>query len=422
MKRFINMTLVFAVLGVFMSGIILFSPLVSSAEEIAGTIVIGDDEELTGAYAATTYCHAQAAQDYWKDRNYRIKVDGKTYKIKHLFVDNKSDVSLAVSNFHRFAAEKAVIIRSNWTPGVTAMEPLAKKNKIPVICCTGNGDSLFPPSKYIYTINPTYEGMLCAGVKWYKENVYKGSGKMKLGMVLWDTSMGRAVHKDEIYKYFTDDLGIEVLPTQFFPYRVKNFTAELLKLKNQKADLIYFHALAGQYAMLAKDASRLGVKANLMSCIWVLGDKYLELAGDAAEGTYGMWQWYVDPKDDNPSNPEVQKVHDLMEKYRGNRYYDVNYFHGYECHYVIEHILKKAIRKYGYPITSDQVAEVTANLENWDWGLSKNFAGYASGDRHGWHEMRLYQVQKGKVACVTDWLPTPPKYLKRAPWIEGKTK
>ena len=74
---------------------------VGATENFAGTIIIGDDEEVTGAYASTTYCHAEAAQDYWKQHKYQMTVNGKIYKVKHMFVDNKTDVSISVSKYHQ---------------------------------------------------------------------------------------------------------------------------------------------------------------------------------------------------------------------------------------------------------------------------------------------------------------------------------
>ena len=395
---------------------------VAGAEDIAGTIVIGDDDEATGAYAATTYSHVQAAQDYWKQHNYQITVDGKTYKVKHMLVDNKSDVSLSVSAFHRFVAEGAVVVRTNWTPGMVALKSLAEKAKVPVFGGGFNKELIDPPSRYLYGAQPSYPGILCASVKWYKENVWKGPGKMKVGLFLWDTGFGRASHIDAVYDYLKEDLGVEVLPTVFFPVSIKDFTPQLMTVKSQGADLIFMQALAGQYAMLAKDAKRLQMtpKVGLMSTLWCVSDKYVELAGNAAEGTYGPWHWYVGKSDDNPSYPVVQKVHDAMEKYRGNRYYDINYFQGWMYHYLIQHVLELTIKKHGFPITGEQVAGVASSMPAWDWGLSKSFSGYAGGDRLGWHEVRMYKVKDGEVVGVSDWLPEPPELLKRIPWVLGK--
>ncbi len=402
-------------------GLIWLAPTVN-AEDFAGTIVIGDDDEFTGAYAATTFVMTQAAQDYWKQHKHQIEVDGKKYKIKHNIVDNKSDVSLSVSNFHRFVSQGAVVIRCNWTPGMVATLPLAEKAKVPVFGGGGSKKVFDPPSNYMYGAQPSYPGLLCAAVKWYKENVWKGSGKMKVGLLLWDTGFGRASHIAPVYTYLKDILKVEVLPTIFFPVKIKDFTPQLMKFRSQGADLIYMQALAGQYAMLAKDAKRLKVtpKTGLMSTLWCMSDKFVQLAGNAAEGTYGAWHWYVAKSDDSPSHPVIQKVHDCMEKYRGKRYYDVNYIQGWMHQYLMSHVLKRAIHKYGFPITGEQVAKVAASLPAWNWGLSRSFSGYAGGDRHGWHEVRIYTVKNGEIVPASDWIPEPPAFLKLAPWIVGK--
>jgi len=396
----------------------------AAAENFAGTIIIGDDEEVTGAYAATTYCHAEAAQDYWKQHNYQMTVNGKTYKVKHMFVDNKSDVSISVSNFHRFVGKGAAIVRTNWTPGMMALKSLAEKAKVPVFGGGFNKKLFDPPSSYLYGAQPSYPGLLCASIKWYKDNVWKGPEKMKVGLLLWDSGFGRSSHIPPVYEYLKNVLGVEVLSTVFFPVKIKDFTPQLMRLKSQGANLIFMQALAGQYAMLAKDAKRLQVtpKIGLMSTLWCVSDKYIELAGDAAEGTYGPWQWYVAKADDNPSHPVVQKVHDAMEKYRGNRYYDINYFQGWMYQYLMQHVLELTIKKHGFPFTPEQVAEVASTMPAWDWGLSNSFSGYSGGDRLGWHEVRMYKVEDGKVVATSDWLPTPPEFLKMAPWILGKSK
>ena len=423
-EKFLRRTVGLILVGLFMVGGLIFSgfPNAVKAQDFVGEIVTGYDVSMTGSYAATTYVMAQAGEDYWKYHNHRITVGGKNYKINLMMLDNKSDVSLTVSNFNRFVAAGAVTARTEWTPGGVNLMPLAQKARVPVIVGGYTKGLFVPPTPYIYLFQPSYPGLLAAGVKWYKENVWKGPGKMKLGLLLWDTAFGKSSHMDELYDYLREDLGVEVLPTVFFPMGIKDFTPQLMRVKEEGANLIFMQALAGQYAMLAKDAKRLGVtpKAALMSTLWCVSDKYIELAGDVAEETYGIWQWNIGVEDDNPSNPAVKKIHDAMEKYRGNRYYDVNYFQGWTGQYINHHILELTIKKYGFPIKGEQVAECASIMAPWDWGLSRSFSGYGGGDRLGWHEVKMYQVKKGKVTGVSDWIPEPPEFLKRAPWIIGK--
>ncbi len=423
-EKFLRRTVGLILVGLFMVGGLIFSgfPNAVKAQDFAGEIVIGYDVGITGPYAATTFVMSQAGEDYWKQHDYRITVKGKNYKVNLMIVDNKGDTSLAVSNFNRFVASGAVIVRTEWTPGGVNLMPLAEKAKVPIVVGGFTKGLFVPPKQYVYLCQPSYPGLLAAGVKWYKEKVWKGPGKMKLGLLLWDTAYGKSSDIPELYSYLKDDLGVEVLPTVFFPYEIKDFTPQLMRVKGEGPDLIFQQALAGQYAMLAKDAQRLGVtpKIPIMSTLWCLSEKYIELAGDAAEGTYGIWQWNIAPGDDNPSNPVVKKLRDAMEKYRGNRYYDINYFQGWMGQYINQHIIELTIAKYGFPIKGEQVAECASTMSPWNWGLSKSFSGYGGGDRLGWHEGRVFQVQKGKVVGVSEWVPEPAEFLKRAPWVIGK--
>jgi len=392
------------------------------SEQYSGEIVIGYDVGITGPYAATTFVMSQAGEDYWKQHGYTVEAGGKKYKVRLLLRDNKGDVSLSISNFNLFVSEGAVIVRTEWTPGGLNLMPLAERAKVP-ITVGGFAKALFvPPNKYVYLSQPSYPGMLAAGVKWFKEEVWRKKEEMKLGLLLWDTAYGKTSDLPELYEYLKTDLGVELLPPVFFPYKIEDFTPQLLKMKSQEADLIFMQALAAQYALLVRDARRLEVtpRAALMSTLWCLSDTFLGIAGEAAEGAYGLWHWNVAETEDTPSYPVIRKLRDCMEKYRGNRYYDVNYFQGWMGQYIHHHVIVKAIERYGFPITGEQVAQTLSELPAWDWGLSRSFSGYAGGDRLGWHEVRVFQVRQGKIVPVSDWLPEPEEFLRRAPWIIGK--
>jgi len=413
-----------ALIGVLILSMSLLGVLDSpaKAEDFAGEIVMGYDGALTGPWSISAAHYIDAVQDYWKVHNQRITVDGKSYKINLIIRDHKGDVSVSVSNFHHFASKGAVIVRTEGTPFGMAMKPLAEKMHIPVSIGGYSKGLISPPSKYVYFAQPSYAGAFTAGIKWMKENVWKGSGKMRLGMMLWDNSYGRSVHDDDVYAYFKEDLGIEVLPTIFFPTALKDFTAHLLRLKDQGADVIYMQALVSQYAMVCKDAKRLGLTPGikLITTYWSLNEIFPKLGGDAANGAYGLWHLYVADEDDNPSNPEVVKIHDAMEKYRGNRYFSTGYIVGWMSQHIQAHQLEEAIKKYGFPITGEDVANASSEMGSWDWGLSRSFSGYRGGDRLGWHEHRVFQMKEGKRRVASDWIPTPAPFLKRAPWLVGK--
>lgn len=115
-------------------------------------------------------------------------------------------------------------------------------------------------------------------------------------------------------------------------------------------------------------------------------------------------------------------MHNAMEKYQGDRYFDVNYFNGWVPNLIMKRAVELTVAKHGFPITGEQVADTLSNMEAWDWGLSRSFSGYKGGDRLGWHEVRVYQVKGGKIIRVSDWEPEPAEFLKREPWITGGSK
>jgi len=413
-----------ALIGVLILSMSLLGVLNSpaKAEDFAGEIVTGYNAALTGAFAVGAGQQSSGVKDYWKMNNHCITVGDKSYKVNVKIMDHKSDVSVAVSNYHHFAAMGAVVVHIAGTPFSVAAKPVAERTRIPMTVGGFSKKLFVPPSEYVFLHQPSYPGAVAAEVKWYKENVWKGSGKMRLGMLLWDNAYGRASDEDVLYDYLREDLGIELVPTAFFPTAAKDYTAQLLKLKSQEVNVIYFQALANQYAMFCKDAKRLKVtpKTDLLTTYWSLNENFPRLAGDAGNGAYGMWQYYVAKEDDNPSNPEVVKIHDAMEKYHGNRYWGISYFQGWLCQHLQAHMMKLAIKKYGFPITGEQVSSAAVDMGPWDWGLSRTFSGYRGGDRLGFHEQRIFQMKQGKIRVVSDWVPEPAGFLERAPWVVGK--
>ena len=396
---------------------------VVQAEDFAGEILLGVDDALTGARASTNAYINKGHGDYWKPLNYQITVGGKKYRVKYLFRDNKTEVSNTVSNFSRFVAEGAVFVNTGYTPGGMALKPLAERAKVPVLSAGYNKILHIPPSKYLYLCQPSYPGVAAAGIKWYKGNRYKGKDKMKVGLLLDDSAFGRAVDIPEFHDYLKEDLGVEFV-TVFYPVTARDFTAQLMRLKEAKVDMIFHQGVL--YILLPKETKRMGIgepDIGVMNSMFGLTNTYVEVAGAAAaEGDYGLHQWYLDPAYDSPSFPVVQRLRDSMEKYQGNRYCDTGYVQGWMCMYLMHHIVELAIGKYGYPITGEQVAEAASTMPPWDWGLSRSFSGFSGGDRLGWHETQVYQVKNGKIVRASDWLPEPEEFLRRAPWVLGRDK
>ena len=395
---------------------------VVQAEDFAGEIVLASDDIFTGPMSNVVIYMTEGHEDYWKQHNHQITVGGKKYGVKFLHRDNKCEVSNTVSNFNRFVAEGAVFIHTVWTAGGMALKPLAERAKVPVLVAGYNKVLHVPPSKYLYLCQPSYPGVTAAGIKWYKENRYKGKDKMKVGLLLTDSGQGRAVDIPELHDYLKEDLGVEFI-TVFHPLQARDFTAQLMRLKEAKVDLVYYNG--GVNILLPKETKRMGMgepEIGVMNSMFGLNSTYVEVAGGAAEGNYGLHQWYVDPAYDSPSFPVVQRFRDCMEKYRGNRYYDSGYIGGWMYGYLMHHIVELAIKRYGYPITGEQVAEAASTTPPWDWGLSRSFSGFSGGARLGWHEVQVYQVKNGKIVRVSDWLPEPKEFLGRAPWVLGRDK
>ncbi len=81
------------------------------------------------------------------------------------------------------------------------------------------------------------------------------------------------------------ELGITPLVREKWNRGDKDFTAQLLKVKEAKVDALLTWGLAAEIALIAKQARQLGITAPLLGGTGLATPKFLELGGQAVEGT-----------------------------------------------------------------------------------------------------------------------------------------
>lgn len=79
--------------------------------------------------------------------------------------------------------------------------------------------------------------------------------------------------------------GAEIVRREFTNDRATDFAAVLTAIKPDKPDVIFFGGADAQAGPMAKQMRQLGIQARLMGGEMLKSPKFLELAGDSAEGT-----------------------------------------------------------------------------------------------------------------------------------------
>jgi branched-chain amino acid transport system substrate-binding protein len=114
-----------------------------------------------------------------------------------------------------------------------------------------------------------------------------------------------------------------------------DFSADVVKIKAANADAIFVYVNEEESARFLKEAKKQGVKVPLIGETTLLGQKVIDLAGDAANGVKG----HVGLSVDAPV-PAVKEFAERFKK-RFNYYCDHNGIKGYTGIYFIKNVTEK---------------------------------------------------------------------------------
>src|SRR5262252_312575 len=114
-----------------------------------------------------------------------------------------------------------------------------------------------------------------------------------------------------------------------------DFSADVVKIKAANADAIFVYTNEEESARFLREARKQGIKAPLIGETTLLGQKVIELAGEAANGVRGHVGLTVDAP--------VPAVKEFAERFRKRFNYvcDHNGIKGYTAVYFIKHVTEK---------------------------------------------------------------------------------
>src|SRR5258707_9237783 len=115
-----------------------------------------------------------------------------------------------------------------------------------------------------------------------------------------------------------------------------DFSADVVKIKAANADAIFVYTNEEESARFLKEAKKQGIKAPLIGETTLLGQKVIDLAGDAANGVKGHVGLTVDAP-----IPAVQEFAERFRK-RFNYVCDHNGIKGYTAVYFIKYVAEKS--------------------------------------------------------------------------------
>ncbi len=394
-------------------------PLVSACgeEDKAGkTLLVGITTPTTGPAAEKGAPMGDANLDAFKYINEELNgVDG--YQIEVIWIDSKYDAAQTVTNVNRFMDEGCLLFGTSSSKEMTAVQGIANEVGFPGLVCF-NAPSLHRPPQHIYGLTPDYGDDWTAFATYYMQNIWKGSGKPKMALLLLNNPTGYGAR--DAARAMADSLGIDILwdgaVGKAFEHTTTTTseTETLTRIKAMDPDVLYISSTPAPTSVIIKNAYELGMYPGVtIGCGHASFTKALvDLAGaDIVEGVYGVFptaSWGDDV-------PGMAKLVEYAQKEHPKDVGNMDYITAWAQSLVIAEILRNAIENAGYDAISGgdpaswKVIEEQGiqKLDGYDVGGLQGQVSYISGDNRLGNSLRIFQVKNGVITAITDWIKAP---------------
>ncbi len=296
----------------------------------------------------------------------------KGRQLQLIVYDTQGDATKAVQAANRLIKEDNVvaIIGPSTTGETMAVIPVAEREKIPMISCSAGSKITDPLKKWVFKTAQN-DGLAVT-------KIFEHLNKKKISKVAILTvsdgfgSSGREQLKANAAKY-----GMQLVIDETYGPKDTDMTSQLTKIRGSQAQAIICWGTNPGPAVIAKNAKQLGVKLPLYMSHGVSSKKFIDLAGDAAEGVM-LPSGKVVVADRLPQNDKQAKnLMAFVKDYQNHFKAEGDHFGGHAWDAVM--LLKGAIERGG-----DSPAAIRDQLEK-----TTNFAGiggifnYTSSDHAG---------------------------------------
>ena len=353
-------------------------------------IVIGSSNSFSGPLAFTGEQITKFGVDlYMRVVNDAGGIHGRT--IRTIYYDDGYKPQDAVANTKKLVEQDKIfaVIIPQGSPPVMATLAYLEENKVPL---------LFP-----YQSSPETRA---------KRYVFQGmtvsdrSSKMMIDYLAGQRKLKKfaALYQDDEYgksflTAFEKDLArfnLKLVGAESVKRGVSDVSAQIAKLQAAKPEVTFLVLVPGPAAQALRERQKIGWTDTLMVSTGPLTDeRYLALAGDAAESVEGLSLW-PDPLLSDLAGVKLYREH--MQKYfpknEPNRYSLAGYFAGM--------LFAEGAKRAGRNLTRDSLVVALESIKGWESGILPPLT--ISADHETQKQGFWVRVEKGRFKPLTDWL------------------
>jgi branched-chain amino acid transport system substrate-binding protein len=345
-------------IGLTLALILLMLSTAAYAADVKEPYVIGGIFSITGPASYLGEPERNSLQMVAEEINAKGGLNGRPLKL--VIYDDEGDVTKARLHAEKLLQKDKVlaIVGPSITPASMTVLEVTQKAKMPLISCAAAAGITAPAKDRFWTFKTAQtDQMAVARIYQYcqKHNITK--------VAIFTVSSAFGVAGKEQLLAQAAKFGLEVVGQEVFGDKDTDMTPQLTKMRSLPAQAVICWGVGPAPALVAKNMKQLGLTMPLIQSHGAASKKFIELAGDAAEGIImpaGKLSVYQQLPD---TDPQKAVCKEYAEKYTAKFKAPESSFGGYA--YDAQHLLNAALAKAG----SDQ-AKIRDALE-----ATKNFVG-----------------------------------------------
>ncbi len=249
----------------------------SCKQKEEGTIKIGAIFAVTGGASFLGAPEAKTAEMVVEEINEAGGIDGRLIEL--IIKDSAANPEKAISFVKQLIEEDQVLaIIGPSTSGETMqIKDIAESYKVPLVAAAAAEAIVDPVASYVFK-TPQKDSYVA---KWIFSTM-NSMGIKKIGIVAANTGFGNA-GKGQLEKY-APEFGIEIAIAETYDRSATDLTALLTKLKAQDVEAVVNWSIVPAQSIVPKNMKQLGMDVPLFQSHGFGNTKYIEAAGEAAEG------------------------------------------------------------------------------------------------------------------------------------------
>jgi branched-chain amino acid transport system substrate-binding protein len=375
-------------------------------------LYVGGTQSLTGPFAEDSAAVLAAFEDYVKYVNetknlapWRTEKFPADIKLEVLWRDDELKPAKALSIYEELKAKGMLVARISGSPIALALKDRMWEDHMGATSMA-TGSYLLTPPQSIFTYYPIYTDSVAAIADWFKAN-WKESRKPRVAYLTADNAMGRSIEIPEM-KAYLEKIGYDFVGAQYVPLvPTSPPTTQLTWLKEKGVDLALGVMINPGSQPTVKEMVRLGM-GPFQPYKMTFGVPAPGHAAVFAEAMGKLGDGYVCAGSFRPMDdlavPGIKFCSDLQDKYRsGKRVTHIMYEAGILEGMIQVEALRLAMQK--VPVEKltrkDVLEQGFYMIKNLDTGkISSTPLTYGKGDIEGVDQIRVDQVQNGKVVEV----------------------